>query len=67
MCSCLSHGPTGDLAHTQACALTEWNWRPFGPQSMLNPLSYTSQGYICTFFIVKFFFHRKKFREKYHK
>ena len=37
--------PTGDLAPTQACALTESNWQLFGLQTALNPLSHTSQGF----------------------
>ena len=36
---------TGDLARNPGmCADWESNWRPFGSQPVLNPLSYTSQG-----------------------
>ena len=36
--------PTGDLAHNPSmCHDWELNWRPFGSQPMLKPLSYTSQ------------------------
>ena len=36
--------PTGDLAHNSGMCLDwELNWRHFGSQPMLNPLSYTSQ------------------------
>ena len=35
----------GDLAcNPGMCPNWELNWQPFGLQSMLNPLSYTSQG-----------------------
>ena len=50
MCSCLSHGHYGDLAATQAGALTGNRtgdtlvYRP-----ALNPLSHTSQGHILYF------------------
>ena len=45
-CVVASHAPpTGDLAHnTGMCPDWESNWRPFGLQSALNPLSHTSQG-----------------------
>ena len=45
-CVFASHmAPTGDLAHNLGmCPDWESNWRPFGPQPMLNPLSYSSQG-----------------------
>ena len=47
-CVVASHvTPTGDLAcNLGMCPALESNWRPFGLQPMLNPLSYTSQGYI---------------------
>ena len=36
---------TGDLAQNPGmCPDWESNWRPFGSQPALNPLSYTSQG-----------------------
>ena len=36
--------PTGDLAHNSGMCLDwELNWRRFGSQPTLNPLSYTSQ------------------------
>ena len=38
--------PTGDLASNPGkCPDWELNWRPFGSQPPLNPLSHTSQGY----------------------
>ena len=45
-CVVASHvAPTGDQARTPGiCPNQESNWRLFGLQSMLNPLSYTSQG-----------------------
>ena len=43
-----SHVPsTGDLAHNPGmCPDWELNQQPFGSQPTLNPLSYTSQGYL---------------------
>ena len=39
---------TGDLARNPGvCPDWELNWRPFGLQPALNPLSYTSQGSVC--------------------
>ena len=39
--------PTGDLAlNPGMCPDWESNWRPFGSQPTLSPLSYTSQGSI---------------------
>ena len=45
-CRVASHvAPTGDLAHNPGmCPDRESNWRPFGSQSTLNPLSYTRKG-----------------------
>ena len=42
--------PTGDLAHNPGMR-PDWesNWRPFGLQPALNPLSYASQGCIQKF------------------
>ena len=41
--------PSGDLAcNPDMCPDWELNWRPFGSQPMLNPLSYTSQGHLLT-------------------
>ena len=41
---------TGDLAcNTGMCPDWESNWRPFGSQPALNPLSYTSQRHIIYF------------------
>ena len=56
-CMVASHTPsTGDLAHnSDMCPDWEWNWRPFGSQPVLNPLSYTSQGLIL-FLNVNFFY-----------
>ena len=47
-CVVTSHtAPTGDLAcNTGICPDWELNWRPFGLQPALNPLSYTRQGSI---------------------
>ena len=46
---------TGDLARNPGmCPDWESNWRPFGLQPALNPLSYTSQG--CFFSFLFFFF-----------
>ena len=44
-CVVSSHVPhTGDLAHNPGmCPDWELNWRPFGSQPVLSPLSYTSQ------------------------
>ena len=43
MCSC----PTADLAHNPGmCPDWESNRQPFGSQPALNPLSYTSQGFL---------------------
>ena len=46
-CVVTSHvAPTGDLAcNPGMCPDWESNWRPFGSQPVLSPLSYTSQGY----------------------
>ena len=33
------------------CPEWELNWQPFGSQPVLNPLSYTSQGYSLVFLI----------------
>ena len=45
-CVVASHvAPTGDLAcNPGICPDWESNWRSFGSQPALNPLSYTSQG-----------------------
>ena len=42
-----SHAPTtGDLARKPGmCPDWESSWRPSGSQPVLNPLSYSSQGY----------------------
>ena len=38
--------PPGDLARNPGMyPVWESKWRPFGLQPMLNPLSYTNQGY----------------------
>ena len=46
-CVVASHlASTGDLAYNPGmCPDQQSNWRPFGLQLVLNPLSYTSQGY----------------------
>ena len=48
MCGCLSHAPTGDLAHNPGiCPDWKSNWRPFGSHRLVqNPLSHTSQGHL---------------------
>ena len=48
-CVVASHvAPTGDLARNPGMYPDlELNWRPFGLQPALNPLSYTSQGSVC--------------------
>ena len=48
MCGCLSRAPSlGTWPATQACALTgNWTSDPLLLRPVLNPLSYTSQGYI---------------------
>ena len=47
--------PTGDLAHNPGiCPDWESNLRPFGSQPMLNPLSYTSEGWIYFLKILKY-------------
>ena len=54
-CVVASHmAPTGDLARNLSMH-TDWesNQQPFGLQSTLNPLSYTSQGLIITLLIFK--------------
>ena len=52
MCGCLSHAPTGDLAHNPAmCPDWELNQRPLSLQPELNSLSCTSQGYFFYAFI----------------
>ena len=44
---CLSHPPTGDLDHSQACALTgNRTGDPLGHRPALSPLSHTSQCYM---------------------
>ena len=47
-CVIASHvAPTRDLdlaCNPGMCPDWEWNWRPFGSQPMLSPLSHTSQG-----------------------
>ena len=50
-CVAISHvAPTGDLARNPGmCPDLESNQWPFGSQSMLNPLSYTSQGCLYIF------------------
>ena len=52
MCGCLLHAPhAGDLAHNPGmCPEWESNWRPFGSQPVLNPLSCTSQGSTMIFY-----------------
>ena len=46
----LAHPLLGTWPTTQACALIgNWTGGSFGSQPMLNPLSYTSQGYIWFF------------------
>ena len=46
--------PTGDLAHNpRMCPDWESNRQPFGSQPELNPLSYTSQGLIGFFAILR--------------
>ena len=57
-CVVASHtAPTGDLAHSPGmCPDWELNWRPFGSQPALSPLSYTSQGLYCNKFLkIKYF------------
>ena len=51
-CVVASHSfPTGDLAcNPGMCPDWELNWRPFGLQPVLNPLSYTSQGNSLQFY-----------------
>ena len=48
MCGCLSHIPLlGTWPPTQACALTgNWTSDPLVYRPVVNPLSYTSQGYM---------------------
>ena len=61
--------PTGDLAcNLGMCPDWGLNWRPFGLQPALNPLSYTSQGYIfvikkgtSNFYFIKKFSHISHF------
>ena len=57
-CVVASHTfPTGDLAvNPGMCPELESNWWPFGSQPMLNPLSYTSQGSICYFYLFIYLF-----------
>ena len=51
-CVVASHmPPTGDLAATQACALTgNQTGDPLVHRSALNPLSCTSQGWVVVFY-----------------
>ena len=52
-CVVASHTPpTGDLAHSPGmCPDWESNWRPFGLQAGVHPLSHTSQGPLAYFII----------------
>ena len=47
MCGASRKPPTGDLACNPGMS-PDWelNWRPFGSQPVLNPLSYISKGTI---------------------
>ena len=53
----LTWPPTGDLAcNPGMCPDWESNWWPFGSQLELNPLSYTSQGPLTTFYHLCYLF-----------
>ena len=53
----LPHPPTGDLVcNPGICPYWELNWRPFGSQAGLNPLSYSSQGYKLLFISISISF-----------